>query len=319
MRVLITGAAGFIGSRVVDCVAKAGHAVWAAVRPADPANRLVRFRDQITIARVDLQDPFAVKDAAQQARPDCAIHLAWYTVPGKYWTALENLDCVVMTIGLAQALHAAGCKRIVAAGTCAEYEWNHGTLSEEFTPLRPRTLYGACKNATRQVLEGYCNRVSMEFAWTRFFHVYGPDEANGRLVPSVLSALSKGGTAACTTGEQVLDFLHVKDAAAAVWTVAKSDLHGAVNVASGRPTTVRQLVETIGRLLGASDRIAFGALSTDPAAPRVLVADVNKLTTHTGWQPAYSLEAGLHHVVSSWRSERSPTPNVYEETVEDIR
>jgi nucleoside-diphosphate-sugar epimerase len=301
MRVLVTGAAGFIGSHLTRRIVQEGHTVWAAILPGESTERLADVLDRLSVVAVDLREAHAVQELVSAARPECAIHLAWYAVPGKYWTAPENLDCVAMSLYLAQALVATGCSRLVAAGSCAEYDWSHGFLSEDVTPLKPRTLYGACKNATRQVLQAYCERVSMEFAWTRFFYLYGPGEAKERLVPSVILSLLRGETAKCTEGEQVRDFLHVEDVASAVWAVAQSNLTGPVNIGSGEPVKIRTVVETLERMVLGSKKVVFGALPTDPAEPPLLVADVRKLKLHTNWMPSRILEEGLRQSIAWWR------------------
>src|SRR5271155_5136886 len=92
------------------------------------------------------------------------IHLAWCTPPGECWTTPENVEYVEASLQLARDLGDTGCHRLVVAGSCTEYDWDYGFLSEECTPLRPRTLYGACKNGLREILQSYCARKTMQFA-----------------------------------------------------------------------------------------------------------------------------------------------------------
>ncbi len=305
MRILVTGAGGFIGSHVVRRIIEDGHAVSALVRPNGATDRLADCLDRVRLVRVDLGDSGEVRRVVSDVRPDCAIHLAWYAVAGRYWSAPENLDCVRMSLSLAKALVEAGCKRLVAAGSCAEYDWDYGFLSEGSTPLRPRSLYGVCKSSTQEILRAYCEQTSIKFAWTRFFYLYGPGEPRERLVPSVTLALLNGEVAKCSSGDQIRDYLHVEDAGAAVWAVARSLLTGPVNVGSGEPVRVRTLLETLGRILQLGDRIAFGALPAPPGEPPLLVADVRKLKTGTGWSPVWGLEDGLRQVVSWWQQRKS--------------
>ncbi|MFB3923207.1 MAG: NAD-dependent epimerase/dehydratase family protein [Terriglobia bacterium] len=303
MRVLVTGAAGFIGSHVTRHVVQEGHEVTAVILPGESTGRLTDLIARLSVVPLDLRDSGAVREFLDKLRPELALHLAWYAVPSKYWTAPENLDCVTMTINLARALSEVSCRRLVAAGTCAEYDWDYGFLSEDTTPLRPRTLYGVCKNATRAILESFCPPAGLSFAWTRFFHLYGPGEPQERLVPSVIRALLRGETARCSSGRQIRDFMHVRDVASAVWAVAVSQLSGAVNVGSGVPSSLRSIVEIIAGILGGKRAVEWGAIAEDPQEPPLLVADVRKLFRETGWRPALTLEDGLRETVTWWRGQ----------------
>jgi len=302
MRVLLTGATGFIGSHVARLLVRQGHEVHAVVRSRASTNRIADVLPRINIAPVDLYDLTATSAVVQRIRPEGAIHLAWYAVPGKYWTARENLDCATMTLSLAEALAESGCRRVVAAGTCAEYHWDGDLLSETTTPLRPTTLYGVCKDATRRILEAYFTPRSIGFAWARFFFLYGPGEPMERLVPSVVSALLRREEARCSAGHQVRDFLHVADAAGAVVRLLQDDARGSFNVASGVPVAVKDVIGRIADKLGRPDLVRLGARKeTQPEAPFV-VASTQRLQGELGWRPRFDLDAGLEDTIAWWRA-----------------
>ena len=90
----------------------------------------------------------------------------------------------------------------------------------------------------------------MQVAWLRLFYQYGPFEHERRLMPTVIRALLHNQSVKITKGKQIRDFLHVEDVAAAIWTVARSDLSGPVNIGSGQPVAVRDIVTQIGLILG---------------------------------------------------------------------
>src|SRR5690348_16309261 len=274
MKVLVTGASGFIGSQVTRRIVHEGHDVWAMTIPGESTTRLKDILDRVTVAPVDLRESRRVRELVDGVRPDCTIHLAWYAVPGKYWNAPENLDCVSMTLSLAQILAEAKCSRLVAAGSCAEYDWDCGFLSEDTTPLKPRGVYGACKNATRQILQAFCKEAAMEFAWTRFFFLYGPGEPKDRLVSSVVTSLLGGQDARCTEGRQIRDFLHVGDVGGAVWAVARSSVTGPVNVGSGIPVSVRKIVKTIASLIEGPGQLKLGSIQDSSEETPMILADV---------------------------------------------
>ena len=186
----------------------------------------------------------------------------------------------------------------------AEYDWEEqgGLLSERQTPLRPATLYGVCKNATRCVGEALAEQTGFEFAWGRIFFVYGPGEAGERLVPSVVRALLEERPAPVTAGLQIRDFMHVDDIAAAFVALLESDVRGAVNIGSGIGVTVRDVVETIGDVTGRPDLIELGAVATRPGERPSLVADVGRLRDEVGFRPRTSLRDGLQETVEWWQA-----------------
>lgn len=300
MRILVTGAGGFIGAHVVCQLLEKGHEVYAVIRPAN-RTRQMELPTQARLLRVDLNDLTDLRAATLAARPEIAIHLAWHAVPVRYWTAPENLDCVAAGLTLARALAEAGCRRLVATGTCAEYDWSFSLLSEDSTPLRPRTLYGICKDILRTMLTEYCRLCGIEFAWTRLFYLYGPGEQEQRLVPSVTLNLLRGLEARCASGEHARDFLYVEDAAAALCAVAESNVEGPVNIGSGVAVRIRTVVEEIAQTVGAPEKVVFTVPAANLAEPRLLVADVQKVRQGTGWKPAFSLRSGIERTVEWWQ------------------
>jgi nucleoside-diphosphate-sugar epimerase len=307
MRAFITGASGFVGSHVVQHLAEQGHSVFAAARGVCPMETPYETRGKVQAIRLDLKNHAEVRSAIRTIRPELTIHLSWCTQRADCWTTTDNLDYVEASLHLAHALNEFGCRRLVVAGSCVEYDWDYGYLSEDTTPLHPCVLYGASKNALRQMLEAFCAKKNMPLAWLRLFNLYGPRDRPERLVPSVILSLSRGDNALCTRGEQIRDFLHVDDAAAAFVKVSLSNFTGALNIASGEPVSVKSIVETIAGIMNARDRVALGALPTDPSHPAVLVADIRKLFRTMSWRPSRDLRQGLSDTVTWWQSQASET------------
>jgi nucleoside-diphosphate-sugar epimerase len=119
--------------------------------------------------------------------------------------------------------------------------------------------------------------------------------------------LLRGEQAACTEGEQIRDFMHVEDVGDAFAALLDSEARGAVNIASGSGTRVRDLVELIGRIVGRPDLLRFGAISAPPDDPPMLVADVTRLHRDVAWMPRLSLEQGMARTVEWWHRQ-SPAP-----------
>jgi nucleoside-diphosphate-sugar epimerase len=300
MRVLVTGATGFIGSFVVRDLLSSGCEVHVLVEAPAPLGRIEDLSSRLTVHRGDLLDAESLRAVCDEARPEICIHLAWYAVPGKYLHAEENISLVQASVDLYRAATRAGCQRFVGVGTCIEYDTTFGWLREEATPIRPRTLYAVCKNALHGILGELAPRDGVSFAWLRLFFLYGPTEAPGRLVSDSLAKLLRGEEAPFTSGEQVRDFMHVADMARAIAHVAKSDAVGAVNVGSGVPVMVRDVVRAMGQATGRSDLLRIGAVPQRVGDPPFLCADVTKLRD-LGFTSHFGLESGLADTVSTMR------------------
>jgi len=294
-RVLVTGASGFVGRHSLRPLLERGFTVHAAARSPAPTH------DPVTVHACDLLDADAATALLRAVRPSHLLHFAWYAVPGKFWTAPENHAWVEASLHLLRGFAAAGGRRAVVAGSCAEYDWAHAVLSEADTPLAPGTLYGAAKNALRDALERMAPGLGLSWAWGRLFWLYGPHEAPGRLVSDVAAALVAGRRIAVSSGEQQRDFMHVEDAGRAFAMLLDGTTEGAVNVASGHAARVRDVVARIGALTGHADRIDFGARPAPAGDPPRLVAAVERLAA-LGFAPRYDLDSGLAHTIAFWRA-----------------
>jgi nucleoside-diphosphate-sugar epimerase len=302
MVVVVTGITGFVGSHLGRRLVQEGHEVHAVARPGSSTRRIEDYRDRVRWIEADLADGPRYAARLREIRPERAFHTAWYAEHGRFWTAPENFDCVGATLTFARALADAGCPRLVAVGSCAEYAWGgDAPLREDASPCEPGSLYGVAKHATRQLLEALGERLGVAVAWARLFFPYGPGEAPTRLIPSVALALLRGEPARCSHGRQERDFVHVEDCASALCAIAASPLRGPVNVGTGAPTPIAAVVETLARLCGRPrEAVQLGAIAAPPGDPPRIVADAARLTA-TGWRPAFALETGLAQTVEWWR------------------
>lgn len=296
-KVLLTGARGFIGRQCVPLLVSRGYEVHALSR-----RRLAETADPNVIwHEIDLLTPGCAADLIEQVRPDCILHLAWYAEPGKFWEARENVDWVRASLELLCAFADTGGKRIIVAGSCAEYDCNAGECMENETPLLPTTLYGKSKLAFERILDSSSRHSRLSSAWGRFFFLYGPHEHPSRLVAYVVRSLLRGEPALCSEGRQTLDFLHVQDAASAFIALLESEVEGPVNIGSGHPISVRDVLQEIGRQLGRAELIRFGARSASSETGRFW-ANTQRLVDGTGWAPRYSLPSGIEQTIQWWRS-----------------
>jgi nucleoside-diphosphate-sugar epimerase len=290
-RVLLTGATGFLGRQVLAALATAGHEVHAVARHRGAEATGVIWHEADLLTGCEL---------VTQVDAEILVHLAWYAEHQTFWTSVENVRWVEASLALLRAFARTGGRRAVIAGSCAEYEWSR-EIYPETAPLAPATLYGAAKHGLHVVARSLCRQLDVELAWARLFFLYGPFEAPGRFVPSLVLHLLRGEPTPMTEGTQRRDFLHSADAGSAFAALADSDLTGPFNVASGQALELRDLAWEIARRLDREELLQIGARPMRQGEPPVLQAEVTRLRDELAWSPRIDLAEGLDGVVAWWR------------------
>ena len=153
----------------------------------------------------------------------------------------------------------------------------------------------------QEVGAAFAQEAGISFAWGRIFFLYGPREHANRLVSAVARSLLAGHEVPTTEGWQVRDFMHVEDVAGAFCMLLDSGVEAPVNIASGIPVTVREVVAAIAAAAGRPELVQWGAQPMRDGEPPLIVGDARRLRAEVGFSPGYDLEAGLRHTVDWWR------------------
>jgi nucleoside-diphosphate-sugar epimerase len=289
-RVLITGATGFIGSNAIAPLLAKGYEVHAvSSKPiSEKAIEANDIKENVIWHTANLSNSKETISLIANIKPTHLLHFAWYAEHGAYWTSPLNLDWTQASVRLVEAFCQAGGQKVVIAGTCAEYDWAYGYCSEDLTPLKPNTLYGIAKDATRRLTMAVCAEYQVDCAWGRIFSPYGQGEDNRRLLPSLLAVFQDKRAPFGVNATAYRDFLHVQDAAAGFISLLQADVGGVYNICSGHPVQLAEVVRQIANVYGA-DPCAVLDLSVErPGEPIFLVGNNQKLRA-LGWQAQHSL------------------------------
>ena len=288
-RICITGAGGMIGTALTEYALSQGTAVLALVRPGGKPMRLAH--PLLTVAECDLS---ALEAFAFDLECDGFVHLAWASTYGDarndVQTQLHNIEYTLSAVRAAKRL---GCTAFVTAGSQAEYGPCFEPLRPD-TPAFPRTGYGIAKLAAGQLARLLCAQNGMRHCHARILSVYGGADRPETIVSTCVDSMLRGESPDLTDCTQVWDFLHVRDAARALYLMLEKGRDGAVYpVGSGQARSLREYVLEIRKLTGCAAEPRFGARTLADGAVRYLCADVSALTADTGFVPEISFTQGI--------------------------
>jgi nucleoside-diphosphate-sugar epimerase len=264
--VLVTGAGGFIGRRLVQTLQSGGCDVIGWTR-----------------AEADLRAADEVQDAMAAAAPRIVFHLAACSATGSASAGHAITAEVAMVSNLAAALPTGA--RMIVAGSMAEF--GYAGVHSEDAPRRPVTAYGRAKAAAvdRAVALHDAGAAVMV---ARLFGVYGPGEAPTRLLPHLIAALRAGQDVPLSDGQQVRDFIHVDDVCRVLMALGDADAipQPVINVGTGQGLAVADVCRAVATALGVdAAHLHFGAMPRRAVDEDVLVADVTRLAAVTDVPP----------------------------------
>jgi UDP-glucose 4-epimerase len=306
-KILVTGATGFIGQRLVRWLVQAGGRIHAGVAPGERPDRVAALPVQAQRLFFDVRDSRAVRAAVAQVAPQIVVHLAAVgaTNPG--------VDpALALAVNAGGALHLLGAlkerasegddvRRVVLAGTCHEYG-----AREAMEGLDPFNAYAASKVAAWALGRTYWRAYGLPVVTVRPFQVYGPGQPNHTLVPAAIGAALAGDDFSMTLGEQRRDFTYVDDVVEGMLAAATAPgVEGqSLDLGTGQVRSIRQVVERIWAMTGAQGRILAGALSYRPGEVMHLVAHADRTARLTGWRAQVALEDGLRRTIDDMNQGR---------------
>lgn len=318
-RVLVTGAAGFIGSHLARRLVRKGadvHVVTSEVSTMSPP-RLFDIREEITIHEANLMDRSAMDVVARSVKPQLVFHLAAYTHVGKSWQRVD--ECVQTniqgTVNLLRSLEPVGYERFVNTGTSEIY----GDIDVPFredAQVAPISPYSVSKYAAEQ----FCRMFHLGLGWpivlARPFNAYGPAQTPDRIIPETIVRALRKQELKTTSGRQTREFNFVEDIVDGFLLLGTTPgIEGEIfNIGGGEEVSIRDVVLTTLELMGHPIEPQIGALPDRPTEIWRMYCDSSKARERLGWEPRHTLRSGLEKTIAWYTDELSKDASMFDLT-----
>ncbi|MEY4196240.1 MAG: hypothetical protein RL482_332 [Actinomycetota bacterium] len=303
MKILVTGADGFIGSHVVETLVKSGHEVrafvlynsfnsWGWLDESDKA-----IRDSIDIFAGDIRDPHGVDKAVE--KQEVILNLAaLIAIPYSYHSPDTYIDTNIKgTLNILQAARRHGVKRVVQTSTSEVYGTAQYIPIDEAHPLHPQSPYAATKVGADQLALSFHASFDVPVGILRPFNTYGPRQSARAVIPTIISQLANKSKVKLGSLSPTRDFSFVQDTANGFLAAAQSDaiVGQTINLGSGFEISIKETAETIAKLMNTKLELVDDEQRVRPENSEVerLHASIEKAKTLLGWQPELKGLAGF--------------------------
>lgn len=292
MKVVITGANGFLGSWTVFAFLDAGYEVHALGR------NLSKFQeashDRLFVHSLPVEK---WSQLLRVEKPDFVVHCDWAGVASSDKNDIEQHLNVTRWLNLASTEIEIGVKKSVFLGSQAEFGTSLGIIPEETNEFSPNTQYGIAKCDAYNNLNTLFLDTNSKFVWARLFSSYGALDDGAWLIPSCFRDLMSGRNFYLSSGEQEWNYLHGADIGRALVSIIDDiDFSGAVNIAHPKSTQIKVIANQIETLLNLHDLISF---TQDEGSKIPDVLPDSRRLHQLGWKPIIGIHSGLE-LTAQW-------------------
>jgi len=287
--IVVTGAEGFLGCRVIASLAAAGPVI-AVDRVAHSGPVL----ENVIYHQADLADASTLLPASMQSSPAFQlIHLAWDM--RRHQGYAIQAEQVKQFAGLLDYWTGRGLEKLVAMGSAEEYGGLNGVIHESVAPELPLSPYGWAKRSAHDLADSWCEKYGKPVAWFRPFIIYGPGQKGDMMIPYAIECARNSQKAQFTDGKQKRDFVYIDDVVTAITMAANKNLSGfqSINLGRGEPVSVADVLMTIARHYDMESQFELGARPRRPGEPDIQIADTATAKEMLGWEAAVDWRTGL--------------------------
>jgi nucleoside-diphosphate-sugar epimerase len=287
MKILVTGAGGFLGSNLCNLLSKE-HEILAVSRKT---NRLIAD-ENIMFSKFDMSEYVNLDAVFNAFSPDIVIHCAWEGGnSSRDVNEIWQSNNIISSTNLLKLCSKYKIKHFIGFGSCAEFGDCKQILSEKFE-CKPINMYGISKFCFKLISEKYCLDQDINFSWLRPVFTYGPYDVETRLIPKVIKSFLRNEDVVLNSCSAVVDYLYVEDFCKAVKSIIDLKLFGDYIISSDKQYQVKNVVEQIYQTINPTSNLFFDNSIID-RSPQFICGTSKKLQVLSKWKPTYSLDEGL--------------------------
>ena len=270
MKILVTGADGYIGRHIVNNLLDLGHEVIAVDIHTDDINDKAE-KKKLNLFTADLTNVYT-----SLGSPDVCLHMAWRD--GFVHNSVNHIGDLSSHYKFLVALMEQGLKHLAVMGTMHEVGYWEGKIDEN-TPCNPISMYGIAKDALRRSMIAYCKSNSILLQWLRGFYILGDDKKTHSIFSKLLQADEQGQELfPFTTGKTKYDFINVDELVEQISkAVTQTDVTGIINCCSGNPMTLAERVENFIKDHKLKIRLNYGVFPDRPYDSPIIFGDDKKI------------------------------------------
>jgi len=291
LKVLISGASGFVGLPLVDKLTKSGCKVMALSRKCEEN----KTNSKVQWLKADLSLPESYKEEVKAFSPEIVVHLSWQDIPDfSFDKSILNLNQSLDFLSF--VLEIESCNKILVSGSCLEYSKTKGECKESDV-CSPKDHFTWSKSSIYSWLSMRCAQKDIIFGWLRIFYVYGPGQRPESLVPTILSSLKNNELPYLRTPRNANDYIFIDDVVNAFYAAitSKEISSGVYNLGSGTSTTVLDICRYAEQIILGTELYTqkLERETKNSTVDNNFWAGIDATKKKLDWSPKIALESGI--------------------------
>ena len=301
---IVTGATGFIGTWLVKELSSNDIKVTAVVR--QKTTNLIKIKDipNVEVVICDMEDVDKLPEILHEKVYDVFYHLAWHGTSGDlrsdYEIQLTNVEITLKAMAAAEELK---CAKFVGAGSLMEFESHQVVMKDGIIPT-VSSMYSIAKYTAHAMSKTYSSNIEIEHVWSYITNAYGEDEISPRFFNTTIRKMLDREKLDFTEGNQLYDFVHVRDVARAFRLIGENGKKGCnYCIGSGNPKPLKDFIIMMGQIVDETLQMNFGAVASTGISLSADIYSIESLKKDTGYEPLISFDEGVKMVLKHMKEQ----------------